>query len=539
MYIAIIFRRSRLFFIFTLVTSAVAQTLPWCEDPHQNEQPSALVTQAGRDLRISATISSKQELVDQKTKEINIFPWTEIPIYVKEKLDGKLSNGLGWSNTTAVLARLEAIQRKKLLKAADLSLSMVQLKSLSAQEIGDRARSLEKFAEMAALDRALYPPVSEAIGLRQALSEGSSEIKKIAQDTTVTFLRDRYRQILSKARESNVIRFDETVQVVGAGDRAPSGGLSDVPNNKPVRIDNVYGKLCLRPITEYAFDVEKFKINRAWDPTAFPDVGLLYNQYVDNPDLDRVCSFVRISKDHILTAAHCVARASDSGTWSALQFNQPNFKAFALLPDLSTTTRSPSRCIHNTGDCGFYIATLSESPKFPDGALAEIKNKVPSPDVAIVRATFLDAPAPTTAISKKRTTNKVTLAGYGIGATDEKGDYGGELLVGWNEIDRLVDETLFAWVADSRAGKATICIGDSGGAVFDGEIAAPGDPRLVIGIVSFSLQPMKGTESEQMTLKYCDQAKGGRATSLERYSSWICNQTGNSALGCTQIQQHE
>lgn len=96
-----------------------------------------------------------------------------------------------------------------------------------------------------------------------------------------------------------------------------------------------------------------------------------------------------------------------------------------------------------------------------------------------------DAPEVRTRIADKLDAQKLTLAGYGL--TDvKKGAFdSGSLLVGWQERPPSLESTSLVWSVDLRDGAATACGGDSGGAVFDGDIAgAPGEVPKLGAIIS-------------------------------------------------------
>lgn len=437
------------------------------------------------------------------------------------------ADALRWSSTRDTLRELTSGQQEVAIRAAGLAGPKADLKQLSMSEFSERLDRVSNLSEMFALDQALDPRVRDALFANKPKNPTDSEWVAISESSDVRLWATRAASARKFARKFGG---DPTVQVIGSGEGTEAGGLGGVPRGVPVAVDLANGKACVRPMrpSDWLFDEAKMSIGRRWDPSAFPDVGaLMWRRKGTGIDGINLCSFVRMSATHVLTVAHCVVTKSPAGGWRAVEFGSASLEAIALLPQLADGNKDPAACFDKPTTCGFYVTRVSSRGIVPKSMQWDAKSSVPEPDVALLTVEFTGARAPTTGVIDEKTPlEQITLAGYGI-TNGAGGGYSGDLRVGWQRRPPRLDATTLVWAVEPAGGFAGACDGDSGGAVFAGDVAVPTDSRVLAGVVSFGTGGSPATGVDR-----CMQMASGTATRLEPLRPWLCESSANSILGC-------
>lgn len=326
------------------------------------------------------------------------------------------------------------------------------------------------------------------------------------------------------------------VKMVGAGEGGRPGGLGAVPPGRKVAWGkNQTGALCLRPAVppDYKLDPATNRTKRVWDPAGFRDVGmLLWRKRGPNGQAGEteICSFVRLSDNFAVTAAHC---AIDSQRGEAIRnrdFTANTIEAIALLPRLDTEDQSPTDCFADAKGCGYIVLPLKTQAELPKGIAWPKGSIVPVPDIALLALPFGGNPAVKSAISQSSVADRLTLVGYGRTNANFDAFESGTLLVGWQSKPPLLEKAELVWSVDIRDGEATGCNGDSGGAVFDGDLSGlPSEQPVLAGIISWGEKPKKQPSDR---FEKCTAAPTGHAVRLDSHYSWLCKRSNNAIRGC-------
>ncbi len=271
-----------------------------------------------------------------------------------------------------------------------------------------------------------------------------------------------------------------------------------------------------------------------WDPTGFRDVGMLLwreKSQAGQPGDSKLCSFVRLSANFAATAAHCVISSRAGEPIRQWPFGTKNVEAIALLPKLDGSKPSPVDCYDKPDSCGYFVLSLKATAILPDAISWPSNSVVPAPDLALLSLPFVGAPSVKSAISRTAVTDRITLAGYG--RTDAKFNAfeSGTLLVGWQTKPPSLDSGELVWSVDIRNGEATGCNGDSGGAVFDGDLSGlPSEQPVLAGVISWAQDPKAAVQN---AIDKCTSAPTGHAVRLDSHYAWLCKKSNNAIRGCT------
>ncbi len=518
-----------------------AEPLPLCQGlwPQKNALPLALVREepsksAARKASAPSFGSFSESLDDVflPGKSVGLSSNTKL---LSRNLTGSLPNATAlrdWKSTTGTLGKLPKTRQDEVLRAAglfDIEGNISTTNNLAETQF--RVAQAKRISEALIVQDALDPSIRSSFLKDIPSGTPTEKLLAMAELPEMKF----WSKKLVQARQIGELlgKSNPTVQVVASGDPTAPGALGLVPRGVPVAFgQTATGTTCVRPATDadYKFDFKSMSIGRKWDPTAFPDVGLLIWKSIGTTpaELD-ICSFVRIADSFVVTAAHCVIKTRNAGSWSAKDYSSPDIHALALLPKLDAKEKRPDACFNSPDNCGFHVAKLSGTAVLPeDLKLREDQPKIPVPDLAILKVSFpsnVHAPTISVAISGSAI-QKLTLAGYGL-TNDPSGGYSGDLRVGWQRKPPRLEDTTIVWAVDPLGGFAGACNGDSGGAVFEGDIAVPGDQSRLAGLVSYGSGGGAATG-----LNKCMKMTTGTATRLDKNLPWICSSTGNLVRGC-------
>lgn len=432
-----------------------------------------------------------------------------------------------WDRTLVAMRALPASMSTRLLEQTELAVPLDQLQLLKLSDVHLRVARARSMAETSVALLTIYPDeVVDELLFRRPTHSSMLNANSLLDEKRIAFQQERINLTKGYVRKAGLFRGgDPTVQSVGVGGQTPPGGLSGVPAGIPVRMNREQKCLTLSTAADRLLDPKSLRVGRDWDPIAFPDVGLLLKRKSGTGLSNiKICSFVRISKNELLTAAHCAAIETKKGEWQPMKFDSPEVEAIALIPNLSVEKKLPAQCFDTPSNCGFFVAKVVGQAQFPK----EIKwsGVTPVPDISLIGATFKNSPEPTTPLSSAIEKKELTLAGYGL-TNAGGGQYSGYLQVGWNRMPKELDEAVIAWDVLPANGNAGGCVGDSGGAVFAGSVAGPNDKRELVGLISFGHVPASVSGIDQ-----CMASVTGIATRLKAHVPWICEKTSYLAKGC-------
>ncbi|AKZ28248.1 hypothetical protein CJO97_03560 [Ralstonia solanacearum] len=439
------------------------------------------------------------------------------------------------ANTDLALQQLRPSDRTRVLIDA-FSAPTGQLlhpDQLTAGELTQRLQLANARAQVTSLQNVVDPTILEAYLGKHPQDLSAPELLKRTEDTSFRALALQLNPVIKRALDNG------NTAMVGVGVDGNAGGLANLPKPLPVVLARTKdNKQCLRPAqgNDYMLDPGSNRIHRVWDPLGFRDVGMLVwhtPRGGGQPGELNLCSFVRVSPNLAVTAAHCVVDSADGQPVRTRNLAANDLDTIALLPRLDGTPLRPQNCFTQPANCGYFVARVRIPAELPDGITWPAKTPVPQPDVAMLTIPFgADAPEVRTRIADKLDAQKLTLAGYGL--TDvKKGAFdSGSLLVGWQERPPSLESTSLVWSVDLRDGAATACGGDSGGAVFDGDIAgAPGEVPKLGAIISTAGPPTTNATTE---IAKCENAGFGRAARLDVHYAWLCRRSNGTILGCAQ-----
>ncbi|CCF98283.1 hypothetical protein B7R77_12345 [Ralstonia solanacearum K60] len=375
----------------------------------------------------------------------------------------------------------------------------------------------------------LDPNVLEAYLGKPAQDLSVPELLARTEDTDFRALSLQLRRALN----------DGNTAMVGVGVDGNAGGLAGLPKPVPVVLAQTKdNKQCLRPAqgSDLKLDPGTNRLHRVWDPEGFRDVGMLLWRTAGagaEPGDVNICSFVRVSQKLAVTAAHCVVDSSAGQRVHKRDLASTGIEAIALLPRLDHSPMRPLDCFAKPATCGYVVARVQTPAELPDAITWPASTAVPQPDVAMLTIAFgADAPEVRTHIAPKLEARKLTLAGYGLTDVKTGAFERGSLLVGWQERPPSLESTSLVWSVDLRDGAATACGGDSGGAVFDGDIAgAPGEHPKLGAIISTAGPAPSNATTERAK---CENAAFGRAARLDIHYAWLCGRSHGAILGCVQ-----
>lgn len=427
--------------------------------------------------------------------------------------------------------QLEAVQRS-FPKAME---GIAKTGKLSVDELNDGLKRLKADAQLAGLRKAIDPSTLQAYLVTPKPASSEEELYKKLDDPLFRAFNLRISGLLQENGKVADGLGKGISEMVGTGEGVRPGGLGLVPLPQPVALDSNAGALCVRPAipSDYMLDPVTRKIKRAWDAKGFRDVGLLLWRISDvrgNVGKTNICSFVRVGGSFAVTAAHCVIESGKGDAVRKRDFQNASVEALGLLPRLDAVDLNPQKCFDKPASCGYHVARLTTAPELPAGIAWPASSQGPSPDVALLAIPFgPEAPVAITGVASGVTiADRLTLAGYGY--ANAAGEYGwGSLLVGWQRSSPLIEETNLVWSVDVNNGAAGGCGGDSGGAVYEGDIGGlKNETRVLRGVISSGELPQTGiTEAEK-----CASSWKGRAARLDIHLGWICKQSNNIVLGC-------
>ncbi|BEU63469.1 hypothetical protein MAFF301524_32690 [Ralstonia pseudosolanacearum] len=403
---------------------------------------------------------------------------------------------------------------------------------LSEPDLNQRMQIANARAKVTRLQKVLDPTILEAY---LGKPPGDLTVPELLKRTEDTYFRTLSLQLDPLIK---LALYDPNVAMVGVGVNGNAGGLANLPKPLPVVFaltkDN---KRCLRPAqrSDYLLDPGSNRIHRVWDPEGFRDVGMLVWRTVGAPPDDlHLCSFVRVSRNLAVTAAHCVVDSvAGQQPVHARNLASADLDTIALLPRLDGSELRPLDCFTQPDNCGYFVARVQVPAELPHPITWVDKAAVPQPDIAMLTLPFgADAPEVGIRIAAKLEAQKLTLAGYGLTDVKSGAFERGSLLVGWQERPPSLESTTLVWSVDLRNGAATGCGGDSGGAVYDGDIAgAPGEVRTLGAIIS-TTGPASSNATTEITK--CEQAGYGRAARLDIHYAWLCGRSNGAIRGCAQ-----
>lgn len=451
---------------------------------------------------------------------------------IKNKIPIVINANTDWQHAVAVLEGLPLKQKIRVLTSSRLTPETARLDLLSMADLQQRISMAKDLTDALKLEKVLKPSTGEELPYPQIKLRTPAELREFIMLPQIENQRVRYLYAQQNARMIGITKNMAELQMVGPGKATQPGELREVPSGEAVRIDtNRNGVRCFRSSqpSDLLLDPSTMHVRRSWDPAAFPDVGLLIKR-PQGGDMSEVtlCSFVRISRTHILTAAHCVSREEDAQSWRALQLDDPEIEVIAIVPNFTVPVRDSRKCFDSPDKCGFFVTKLQGTGIFPDKEIMRWGGVTPEPDIALIPAVFPSAPPPSTALASISNDKNLTLAGYGM--TNLGGnmyEYAGDLQVGWNKMPNELDGAILVWDVNPQKGHAGACNGDSGGAVFAGSVAVPNDKRELIGLVSFGKGDLK-----KNGIDFCMTASTGVATRLREHLPWICNKLADKAIGC-------
>lgn len=443
-----------------------------------------------------------------------------------------------WQDAQVALNALAPRERAAVFNSEHNSSATIRSADPIADDsvLSNRLKDVELRAKLLQLARSMDPVTLEGhIGnysdvLKNGLSlSKASEVEVKALTLRTDHWIDNIQSLFGLLNDNSAL--------VGPGNGVRTGGLRNVPVGLPVALGlQGLGEECVRPASkeDMKLDFSTKQIKRAWDPSGFRDVGMLlvYQQSTDgNLSKPKVCSFVRVGGPYVVTAAHCVLASGPGQTLKAHDFGGTSVQAFALIPKDDGSKLAPTACSSNPRSCGYVVKRVTQNPIHPKGITWEKDRAVPQPDLALLPVDFgLDLPRSRTGISANSAkANRLTLAGYGSTSSTAAEFSLGSLLIGWQSIDALTDSKNLIWSVDVNMGAAGACVGDSGGAVFSGDLSGvPKEAHELAGIVSSGKLPTSGSN----IVNRCTKADKGVATRLDHHLAWMCSESGNAILGC-------
>ncbi len=453
---------------------------------------------------------------------------------IKQQRSSPGSHAL-WIEAAESLKALPLEDREKILtKNLPTQGKKFSVADLKGAQLNERIKLTSVTAQLAALNGAVDPRTLDAYLGGKAHSRTPEELLKLHSDPSFKALT---LQTLGPGRINITIpKTSLSPLIVGTGEESRPGGLSLVPGQQPVAFGKTAGgAVCLRPAdpSDWKLGETTNKIGRVWDPNGFRDVGLFVwrtNDGKGKVGSPNICSFVRIGGEFAVTAAHCVIESRKGAAVRVRNLQRSGIEAVALLPQYNFPDADPLDCFEKPAKCGFHVTWVQTNPQLPDKFAWPSSSDWPVPDVALLTVPFDNkVPAASTGVAAGISADeRVTMAGYGT--TNAVGYFNwGSLLVGWQRQPPKFDSTGLIWSVNVRKGAAGACGGDSGGAVYSGDIAgAPKELRVLAGVIS-SGSPSRTGASEA---DKCANALTGRAARLDNLLPWLCAKSGNSILGC-------
>ena len=443
-----------------------------------------------------------------------------------------------WNDASAALRLLPLKEQNDVVRKAFPGLpdAGLAIRKVAPSLLAERLKLVKVDAQLVGLQKTLDPLTLRAYLDAPTSALSDSELLDRFGDTSFRALTLRLAPLVRENGPLKLKLGNGTVQMVGVGEGVRPGGLGLVPSPQPVAFGLLTGgEVCVRPAvkSDWKLDPASNKIRRAWDPKGFRDVGLLLwrtndgKGKVSNP---KICSFVRVGGPFAVTAAHCVIESGAGAQVRKRNYHSSGLEAVALLPRLDAVELNPEGCFDTPSQCGYFVSRLRTVPELPVGISWPSSAGGPSPDVALLTLPFeANAPVATTGVtSGAAQADRLTLAGYGLANATGAYDWG-SLLVGWQQHPPQLDATSLIWSVDVNNGSAGGCGGDSGGAVYEGDIAGlPNEVRVLGGIISSGELPQTGASE----VGKCAASKKGRAARLDIHYSWLCKQSSNAVLGC-------
>lgn len=541
----------RIFFSFALGLPIVAFAAPYplCPDSWENYSESILEVAKNKgasDKKVKLGFDGASELLGQhlgsasetmtpKTSKGNLSKRFELELPSASKMGLGSPSSIGyWNDAKESLSALAPNEQKEILLKSFPGLleRPLQSQKLNGSQFDEQLKLVKVQAQIAVLQKTVDPITLKAYVGEEALGLADSKLLKLHSDTSLRALALQTGIFAS----ANGRKKSSDVLMVGAGEPGKAGGLGNVPKPVPV----AFGKLdgggaCVRPAfrNDWMLEPSTNKIGRVWDPEGFRDVGLLVwrtNDGHGRVGSPSICSFVRVGGVYAVTAAHCVIDSGGGAPVRPRNFRLPGVEAVALLPRYETPEANPLDCFEKANACGFHVSRVQSPALLPDNVGWPSVSKWPEPDVALLSLPFpATVPVATTGVATgEPASERLTMAGYGL--NEAVGSFKwGSLLVGWQQRPPHLDSTGLVWSVDVKNGAAGGCGGDSGGAVYDGDIAGlPKEVRKLAGVISSGEFSRTGGSD----VARCATARSGRAARLDRLLPWLCKMSTNQILGC-------
>lgn len=440
-----------------------------------------------------------------------------------------------WYRARDALGRLPSSERQALLQASGVSEALNGLGQGDADlhKFSEQLQRVTMRSELATLGKSMDPKTIEAYRPEQGDPSSLSAAVELHDSALVRALAISVVKLSEKAGVRSRLN-DGNVFMVAGGEPGRPGGLGAVPSGQPVAFDvSENGRRCLRPAVKADWQINPVTklIGRAWDPQGFGDIGMLLwrvRQGASSTEKPGICSFIRVSPGHLLTAGHCVI-SSGQGEPVKLRTADEKVEIIALLPRIGQIDPKPSQCFEDPQNCGYWVATVREAPQFPSAVSWPRRAAAPSPDVALLGASFAGAGPVATGIgSTSDLVSRLTVAGYGLNDATGKRKLG-ELLLGWQQYPPKLEKTTLLWSVDLANGAVAACGGDSGGPVFQGDIAGTvGETHLLKAVVSFG----RFTQGDGHAIESCRSSISGTAERIDIHRQWLCEKTNNIVMGC-------
>jgi len=439
-----------------------------------------------------------------------------------------------WYRARDALGRLPSSERQVLLQTSGVSDAFDGLGQggPDIHRFSEQLQRITMHSELVTLGKSMDPKIIEAYRPGQGDLSPLSASAELHDSALVRALAISVIELSEKAGVKSRLN-DGNVFMVAGGEPGRPGGLGAVPSGQPVAFGiSQDGRRCLRPVTKADWQIDPVTklIGRAWDPQRFGDIGMLLwrvRQGASSTEKPGICSFIRVSPSHLLTAGHC-AISSGQGEPVKLRTADEKVEIIALLPRIGQLDPKPSQCFEDPQNCGYWVAQVKE-PQFPSTVNWPRRAATPSPDVVLLHASFAGAGPVATGIgSTSDLVSRLTVAGYGLNDATGKRKLG-ELLLGWQQYPPKLEETTLLWSVNLANGAAAACGGDSGGPVFQGDIAGTvGEIHLLKAIVSFG----RFTQGDGHDIASCRSSISGTAARIDIHRQWLCEKTNNSVMGC-------
>ncbi len=418
-------------------------------------------------------------------------------------------------------AEIASINRPPMVAALAPSATSPPARTASTTELQDQINMSRVLATAIAVHQNFDPAIYSAHFPKKPAELNPQDLLALSTDKSIVALAAITPKVTSGA-----------TAVIVTGEPGPPGASHALPaTNFPVALNQSDpAHPCFRVATaaDMKLDPATNHTNRYWEPNGFRDVGAMVTYAPGTAAPWSICTVTRMSSTHILTAMHCVIDSKRGEAVVKHDFTAAGTRTLFLFPKLDGTPLNIALCFQAPSNCGFFVATPAAPATLADKATWPSSSAAPIPDVALVAAAFDPAmPAPTTRLASKLVSpERITLAGFGFSDLNPSSPGWGVPLVSWQQSTTTIDKLDLQWSADRSSGQGGVCHGDSGGPVYDGDIAGlNGEIRIIGGVTSSGA-------IDNTSTALCPYSGGETAARVDTELIWICRATHNGAMGC-------